>query len=95
MENHSNDNLKVNHSGKKMNHEEKLKMYDIDKRSAKLAIMLAIFIDVLGYSMILPLLPTIALKTFGATNFTIGLLIASNALFAFIFAPIWGKLSDR
>jgi DHA1 family tetracycline resistance protein-like MFS transporter len=95
MENHSNDNLKVNHSVKKMNHEEKLKMYDIDKRTAKLAIMLAIFIDVLGYSMILPLLPTIALKTFGATNFTIGLLIASNALFAFIFAPIWGKLSDR
>ena len=93
MENHSNDNL--NHSVKKMNHEEKLKMYDIDKRSAKLAIMLAIFIDVLGYSMILPLLPTIALKTFGATNFTIGLLIASNALFAFISAPIWGKLSDR
>ena len=95
MENHSNDNLKVNHSVKKMNHEEKLKMYDIDKRTAKLAIMLAIFIDVLGYSMILPLLPTIALKTFGATNFTIGLLIASNALFSFIFAPIWGKLSDR
>ena len=95
MENHSNDNLKVNHSVKKMNHEEKLKMYDIDKRTAKLAIMLAIFIDVLGYSMILPLLPTIALKTFGATNFTIGLLIASNALFAFISAPIWGKLSDR
>lgn len=93
MENHSNNNL--NHSGKKMNHEEKLKMYNIDKRTAKLAIMLAIFIDVLGYSMILPLLPTIALKTFGATNFTIGLLIASNALFSFIFAPIWGKLSDR
>lgn len=93
MENHSNNNL--NHSGKKMNHEEKLKMYNIDKRTAKLAIMLAIFIDVLGYSMILPLLPTIALKTFGATNFTIGLLIASNALFAFISAPIWGKLSDR
>ena len=39
MENHSNDNLKVNHSVKKMNHEEKLKMYDIDKRTAKLAIM--------------------------------------------------------
>lgn len=95
MEHQSNDNLKANHSVKKMNHEEKLKMYNIDKRTAKLAIMLAIFIDVLGYSMILPLLPTIALKTFGATNFTIGLLIASNALFAFIFAPIWGKLSDQ
>ncbi len=95
MENHPKDNLKENEPAKKMNHEEKLKMYNIDKRIAKLTIMLAIFIDVLGYSMILPLLPTIALKTFGATNFTIGLLIASNALFAFIFAPIWGKLSDR
>jgi multidrug resistance protein len=95
MENNSNKNLRDESSGKRMNHEEKLKMYNIDKRTAKMAIMLAIFIDVLGYSMILPLLPTIALKTFGATNFTIGLLIASNALFSFVFAPIWGKLSDK
>ena len=95
MENHSNNNLEAKNSVKKMNHQEKLKKYNIDKRTAKLAIMLAIFIDVLGYSMILPLLPTIAQKTFGATNFMIGILIASNALFAFIFAPIWGKLSDK
>ena len=95
MDHHYKNNLEDNHLDNKMNHEEKLKMYNIDKRTAKLAIMLAIFIDVLGYSMILPLLPTIAIKTFGATNFTIGLLIASNALFTFIFAPIWGKLSDR
>ena len=95
MENHSNNNLEAKNSVKKMNHQEKLKKYNIDKKTAKLAIMLAIFIDVLGYSMIFPLLPTIAQKTFGATHFMIGILIASNALFAFIFAPIWGKLSDR
>ena len=44
--------------------------------------------------MILPLLPTIAQDQFGASNFIIGILIASNALFALMFAPIWGKLSD-
>ena len=77
-----------------MNHHQKLAHYNINKRAALITIMLAIFIDVLGYSMILPLLPSIAQGVFGASNFTIGILIASNALSAFIFAPIWGKLSD-
>jgi DHA1 family tetracycline resistance protein-like MFS transporter len=95
MENNSNIDSKGNSSMKKISHAEKMERYQIDKKLAKLTIMLAIFIDVLGYSMILPLLPAIAQKTFGASNFTIGLLIASNALFAFIFAPIWGRLSDK
>lgn len=79
----------------KMNHEDKMARYNINKKAALATIMLAIFIDVLGYSMILPLLPTIAQGVFGASNFTIGLLIASNALSAFICAPIWGRLSDK
>jgi MFS family permease len=60
-----------------------------------ITIMLCIFIDVLGYAMIIPILPTIAQITYGASNFMIGFIIASNALTAFIFAPIWGKLSDK
>ncbi|MGV9173041.1 MAG: hypothetical protein ACOC35_10790 [Promethearchaeia archaeon] len=44
----------------RLNHQEKLERYNIQKKSAIAAIMLAIFIDVLGYSMILPLLPKIA-----------------------------------
>lgn len=77
-----------------LNHQEKLDRYKIDKKSALAAIMLSIFVDVLGYSMILPLLPSIAQGQFGASNFTVGVLIASNAFTGLIFAPIWGKLSD-
>lgn len=78
-----------------LNHQEKMEKYQINKKSALIAIMLAIFIDVLGYSMILPLLPKIAQGEFGASNFTVGILIASNAFTGLIFAPIWGRLSDN
>jgi MFS family permease len=95
MEDQSSDNLKKKNATKNFDHKQKMDRYKIDHKAAKLTIMMAIFIDVLGYSMILPLLPSIAQGTFGATNFMIGLLIASNAASAFIFAPIWGKLSDK
>lgn len=95
MENRHSNNLKPHDSNTSLNHKEKLERYRIDQKSAKFTIMLCIFIDVLGYSMILPLLPTIVIGSFGGSNFMIGLLIASNALTAFIFAPIWGKLSDK
>jgi DHA1 family tetracycline resistance protein-like MFS transporter len=91
----SNNNSNGTQSASFLNHKEKMKRYNIDHKSAKITIMLCIFIDVLGYSMILPLLPSIAQGTYGANNFTIGILIASNAFTAFIFAPIWGRLSDK
>ncbi len=77
------------------NHQEKMDKYRIDHKSAFMTIMLSIFIDVLGYSMILPLLPIIAGDTFGAPDFLIGILIASNAFAALCMAPVWGKLSDQ
>lgn len=53
-----------------------------------------VFIDLLGYSLILPLLPYYA-DTFGATLTLIGLLGTSNALAQLIAAPMIGRLSDR
>ena len=53
-----------------------------------------VFIDLLGYSLILPLLPYYA-EAFGATLTVIGLLGTSNALAQLIAAPIIGRLSDR
>lgn len=78
----------------KEEHAEYLAQYDIDPRRAMFTIILSILVDVFGYSMVLPLLPTIA-KQFGATDFFVGILISSNAMSALIFGPIWGKLSDR
>jgi DHA1 family tetracycline resistance protein-like MFS transporter len=53
-----------------------------------------VFIDVLGFSLILPLLPYYA-ETFGATPTIVGLLLGANAATQFIGAPIIGRLSDR
>jgi len=55
---------------------------------------LVVFIDLLGFSLILPLLPYYA-ETFNASKFTTGLLIAVYALMQLIGAPILGRLSDR
>ena len=59
-----------------------------------LTIFLIVFIDLLGFGLILPLLPFIAEK-FNATPQRIGLLAATYSLFQFISGPILGRLSDR
>jgi DHA1 family tetracycline resistance protein-like MFS transporter len=57
-------------------------------------ILLFVFVDVLGFSLILPLLPYYA-ADFNATAFMVGLLLSANALTQMIGAPILGRLSDR
>ena len=58
------------------------------------SILLVVFIDLLGFSLILPLLPYYA-ETFNASKFVTGVLIATYALMQLIGAPILGRLSDR
>ena len=61
----------------------------------KLALIFGfVFVDLLGYSLILPLLPYYA-DTFGASITLVGLLGTSNALAQLVAAPIIGRLSDR
>jgi len=57
-------------------------------------ILLYAFIDVLGFTLILPLLPYYA-ATFDASPALVGLLLASNAATQLIGAPLLGRLSDR
>jgi len=59
-----------------------------------LTLFLIVFIDLLGFSLILPLLPFYA-ETFSATPFQIGLLVASYAAAQLVGAPLLGRLSDR
>ncbi len=59
-----------------------------------LIIFLTIFIDLLGFGIVIPLL-TFYAEDFNATPFDIGLLVASYSLMQFIFAPILGSLSDK
>lgn len=63
-------------------------------RKRLLSIFLIVFIDLLGFSLILPLQAYYA-EAFGADEFTTGLLVASYAAMQFIGAPILGRLSDR
>src|SRR5215471_1725087 len=65
-------------------------------RGSLLVIFLTVFIDLLGFGMVLPLLPIYA-KSFGVEKegWEIGLLMASFSAMTFIFAPLWGKASDR
>jgi len=63
-------------------------------RKRLFSILLVVFIDLLGFSLILPLLPYYA-ETFNASEFVTGLLIASYALMQLIGAPILGRFSDR
>ena len=58
------------------------------------SVILVVFIDLLGFSLILPLLPYYA-KSFGANSFVTGLLVASYAAMQLIGAPMLGRLSDR
>jgi DHA1 family tetracycline resistance protein-like MFS transporter len=57
-------------------------------------IFLTVFIDLLGFGIIIPLLPFYA-ESFGATAFVVGLLSTSYSLMQFAFSPIWGRWSDR
>jgi len=51
-------------------------------------------IDLIGFGIVLPILPQYA-ERFGAGAAVIGVLSASFSLMQLLFAPIWGRLSDR
>jgi len=57
-------------------------------------IFLIVFIDLVGFGIILPLLPLYA-ETFGASPLVIGLLGTSYSGAQFLFTPLWGWISDR
>ena len=57
-------------------------------------IFVTVFIDLLGFGIIIPLLPFYA-ESFGANAFQIGLLGTSFSFMQFVFMPIWGRWSDR
>lgn len=59
-----------------------------------LLLFFTVFIDLVGFGLIIPVMPTLA-REFGASKTDVGLLIASYSLMQFIFTPFWGRLSDK
>ncbi len=64
------------------------------KRSPLAIIFITVFIDLVGFGIVLPLLPYYA-ESYGASALLVGLLSTSYSLMQFIFTPVWGRLSDR
>src|SRR5580704_4070475 len=63
------------------------------KRSVSI-IFLTVVIDLIGFGLILPLIPIYS-ESFHASGLIIAAIIGAYSLMQFIFAPIWGRLSDR
>jgi DHA1 family tetracycline resistance protein-like MFS transporter len=58
------------------------------------ALLLTVFIDTVGFGIVLPLLPYFA-ERFGMIPAMVPLLATVYSFSQFLFAPIWGRLSDR
>ena len=58
------------------------------------AIWACVALDLVGFGIVVPILPRYA-ERFGASPSTVGLLVASFSIAQLVFAPVWGRLSDR
>ncbi len=64
------------------------------KRQPLIILFITVFIDLLGFGIILPLLP-IYITHYGGKPWVGGALLATFSVMQFIFSPIWGRVSDQ
>jgi MFS transporter, DHA1 family, tetracycline resistance protein len=64
------------------------------RKPSVLIIFLTVFIDLIGFGIVLPLLPIYGYE-FGAGDLVLGIIVASYSAMQFLFATVWGRLSDR
>lgn len=67
---------------------------DTLRRASLGTLFLTIFLDLLGFGLVIPFLPGIA-RRLGANDFVATLPGAVFSVMQFLFIPIWGRLSDR
>lgn len=67
----------------------------LTKKTPLLLIFLTVFIDLLGFGILIPILPTFATKELKVDEAAIGIVIAIYSLTQFFFNPVFGKLSDK
>ncbi|MBS2016559.1 MAG: MFS transporter [Deltaproteobacteria bacterium] len=65
------------------------------KKAGLGAIFLILFLDIMGFSLVLPFLGEEARDNFGTSETVATLLSAIYSLMQFLFVPVWGRLSDR
>ena len=66
----------------------------MNRKPSMLVVFLTVFIDLIGFGIVVPMVPIYS-RIYGAHGWLIGAIIASFSAMQFIFAPIWGRLSDR
>jgi DHA1 family multidrug resistance protein-like MFS transporter len=59
-----------------------------------LILSFALVVVMLGFGMVIPIFP-FYIESLGASGTELGLLVATAALLEFLFAPLWGSISDR
>ncbi len=67
---------------------------NLKNNAALLTVLLIVFVDILGFTIMIPLLPFYA-ESLGASAFTVGMLSSVYGLCSLISGPILGELSDR
>ncbi len=65
-----------------------------NQKAGLLIIFVTVFIDLLGFGIVMPLLPRYG-DYYQPADHVLGLLMASFSAMQFVFAPIWGRVSDR
>ncbi len=66
------------------------------KRKSSLSIIfITVFIDLVGFGILIPILPTFATKEIHINDFQIGMVVAIYSFMQFLFNPIMGKISDK
>lgn len=66
----------------------------MNRKPSIFIIFLTVFIDLVGFGIVVPLLPLYT-RDFGAQGIIIGIIFAAYSFMQFIFSPIWGRFSDR
>jgi MFS transporter, DHA1 family, tetracycline resistance protein len=67
----------------------------LKQKRALFLIFLTVFIDLLGFGILIPILPAFATIELGVDEAAIGIAIAVYSLFQFFFNPVFGSLSDK
>jgi multidrug resistance protein len=67
----------------------------LKNKSALSLIFLTVFIDLLGFGILIPILPSFAVKELDLDESAIGIAIASYSFVQFLFNPVFGKFSDK
>lgn len=64
------------------------------RRASLFVLFLTVFIDLIGFGMVIPFLSFYA-REYGASGTAVGAVVGVYSIMQFLFAPIWGRLSDR